>query len=98
MDKLTDAANWIKSTEPGTMAYAMQQTAIGGPWAIGFLVREQKWRVQGLGQNPDVELRCGAFEQDGVLLVVALAKITSSMRRGSTTTRPATWGSNISTR
>jgi hypothetical protein len=79
MDKLVDAANWIKNAEPGTMAYAMQQTAVDGPWQIGFLIREQKWRVQGLGQNPDVELRCGVFEQDGVLLVVVLAKISGEL-------------------
>lgn len=79
MDELIDAAKWIKDSEPGTMAYAMQQTAADGPWAIGFLVREQAWRVKGLGQNPDVELRCGAFEQDGVLLVVVLAKISGEL-------------------
>jgi hypothetical protein len=79
MDNLIDAATWMKSAEPGTMAYAMQQTAVTGPWTIGFLVREQLWRVQGLGRNPEVELRCGVFEQDGVLLIVMLAKISGEL-------------------
>ncbi len=74
-----DAAQFIKSAPAGTMAYARQQTALDAPWMTGFLISEQKWRVQGLGQNPDIELRCGAFEQDGVLLVVALMQVSGEL-------------------
>lgn len=79
MDKLIDAAKWIKTAEPGTMAYARQQTAVDGPWTTGFLIRERQWRVKGLGRNPDVELRCCAFEQDGVLLVAVLMKVSGEL-------------------
>jgi len=76
---MIDAAAWIKTAPPGTMAYAHQQIGSDAPWMTGFLISEHDWRVNGLGQKPDIVLRAGAFEQDGVLLVAVLMKVSGEL-------------------
>jgi hypothetical protein len=75
MTNIADPSKWIKTAEPGTMVYARQAIAPGAPMTTGLLIREEPARVAAFGRDPLVAMRCGAFEQDGVLLVVVLVKI-----------------------
>lgn len=44
-------------------------------WEIAWLLREEVKRCKALGPSPWVQWRCGAIEQDGVLLIPVLLSI-----------------------
>ena len=75
MSELISGEDLIRSAEPGAMVYSRLQTAEGGHWETGLLVREEPKYVKAFGRNPIIELRGGLMHEGRVALIATLVRV-----------------------
>jgi hypothetical protein len=71
---LENALDVLRQMPPGTALYAREHVDAGA-WETAWLIREETARIARLGKQPDVELRTGVIEQNGILLIPVLLSI-----------------------
>ena len=68
-----DPEKMMKTRPPGQAAF-MRFAPVEGTLGVAFMLREETARIAAL-QDPEIELRAGVLEQDGVLLIPVLLRV-----------------------